>query len=168
MDASVAFTEVMGRYDEAAGGKRLAAYERFDRVVEAKLPALRKEAPELPDILDTTRDVLEGYLGRVEALVESDLTGDPYDIGSDLSAKVVYEGEFKLRRKLPSWARYVLDSLGSFRSDLKAPGAVKPPLWRIDQDRLKLLLASRPSGLDASPSKNPVSQPQSAAKSSRT
>jgi hypothetical protein len=105
------------------------------------LPALVQEAPELPSILDTTRDVLLGYLGRVDALAQENLTGDPFD-SAPSGARAVHEEDLKLCREMHVWTRYVLDCLGSFRSGLKAPSFVGPPSWRVDQDELKGRLAS--------------------------
>ena len=137
MEASNVFADVMGHYDEAARGKRIVAVQRFDREVEAKLPALVKEAANFRGVLNTARDVLEGYLEQVEALVAANSTGDPFAADSKSSAKALWEHEFKLRQEMQPWHRYALDYLGSFRSGLKPPVPVEPPKWRMDQDEVK-------------------------------
>jgi hypothetical protein len=61
---------------------------------------------------------------------------DPYD-SPGVDRKAASAEELKLCREMHVWIRYVLISLGAFRSGSQAPTQVEPPAWRIDANAVK-------------------------------
>ena len=146
IEAITLMADRIGRHGEGPREERIAAFQQFDCMRELKSPALKspalkspaviKSTAHLPPMLETTSDVLLGYLARVEMVFESNTRRDTTYDDVDLDSEKAVAQQLKIAEEMHTWTRYVLSSLGAFRSGTGTPMAVDPPAWKIGPNEL--------------------------------